>query len=224
MAMNKEMLKEAFDDALAQEFKDLPSEEQIDHVFSPSFEDKMQTLIHRQRKKSWHLTNTARKRVILIAAILVLLMISGCSVPSIRAHFVSFYREVRESAFQYHLKGEKRDTIAQEYNLTQIPEGFERVTHISSEADSLKTEIYTVYESADHDTLELVQNIEALSVPVGGQNYDHHEVRINGMAVDIYIGTIYSQAVWTMDGYFMNLTYNGATNIAAMTEWIEQIK
>lgn len=95
MSMTKAELKNAFREAAAYEFRDIPHDESlIQYEFSAEFEKKMSKLINRQKKKTWHWVNTAPKRIALIAAVAIMLFTTACSVPEIREPVVKFFSEV----------------------------------------------------------------------------------------------------------------------------------
>ena len=67
MQLDRNRLNEAFREAAADEFKDIPADEaQIALEFSPSFEKRMDKLIALEKKKTWELVNTSAKRTALV--------------------------------------------------------------------------------------------------------------------------------------------------------------
>ena len=59
MPNDKEILDQAFRDAMAAEFKDIPTDDsRIDYTFSERFESQMSGLCKKEKGRFWRITNT----------------------------------------------------------------------------------------------------------------------------------------------------------------------
>ena len=89
MAENK--LKTALREVVSAEFAEIPrNEREINHSFSDDFLRRMDKLTHAQRSRFWRMTNTVPKRVAAVAAAFLLIALTACSIPSVRAAATTF--------------------------------------------------------------------------------------------------------------------------------------
>lgn len=96
MAENK--LKTALREVVSTEFAEIPrNEREINHSFSDDFLRRMDKLTHAQRSRFWRMTNTVPKRVAAVAAAFLLIALTACSIPSVRAAATKFIRETFDS-------------------------------------------------------------------------------------------------------------------------------
>ncbi len=96
---NDAMLKIAVIKADLYELSALPSEDNIDHMFSPEFERKMKALI-RQSKNNKSVSRRHRKLVAILVAAIILLFGSAMSVSAVRETVFKFITEVYEKYTQ----------------------------------------------------------------------------------------------------------------------------
>lgn len=221
MPLNKERFNEAFREALSCEFKDIPrDEEQIDYTFSPSFEKRMNKLIAAEKKPTWKFINTARKRAVLIAAIIVMLMTAAFSVSAIREPIVKFFVELHETFAHYVMDGDKRDAITTEYQITKLPDGF-----VQTDKKENPTRIMTTYENSVGDILELLQTItKGVDMFVDTENSEEKIITVLDREIHVYTRPGFVQAIWVQGTSLMTLTHYGEMDTAEIVEIIQSIK
>lgn len=77
MPMTREELNRAFQESIAEEFADIPeNEDEIGHVFSDKFVRNMDKLIARQKKPYWKLIYNGKMRVAMVAMVCLVLAIT----------------------------------------------------------------------------------------------------------------------------------------------------
>lgn len=123
MAENK--LKTALREVVSTEFAEIPrNEREINHSFSDDFLRRMDKLTHAQRSRFWRMTNTVPKRVAAVAAAFLLIALTACSIPSVRAAATKFIRETFDSYVHFFTEKSERRQITEHYRLTELPDGY----------------------------------------------------------------------------------------------------
>ena len=123
MAENK--LKTALREVVSAEFAEIPgNEREINHSFSDDFLRRMDKLTHAQRSRFWRMTNTVPKRVAAVAAAFLLIALTACSIPSVRAAATKFIRETFDSYVHFFTEKSERRQITEYYRLTELPDGY----------------------------------------------------------------------------------------------------
>lgn len=221
MSLNKERFDEAFREALSYEYQDIPHDEaQIDYTFSSSFEKRMNKLIVSEKKPTWKFVNTARKRAVLIAAIIIMLMTAALSVSAIREPIVNFFVELHETFAHYVMDGDKSDTITTKYQITKLPDGF-----VQTDKKENPTRIMTTYENASGDVLELLQGItEGVDMFVDTENSEEKIITVSDREVRIYTRPGFVQAIWAQGTSIMTVTHYGDMNTDEIVEIIQSIE
>lgn len=123
MAENK--LKTALREVVSAEFAEIPgNEREKNHSFSDDFLRRMDKLTHAQQSRFWRMTNTVPKRVAAVAAAFLLIALTACSIPSVRAAATKFIRETFDSYVHFFTEKSERRQITEYYRLTELPDGY----------------------------------------------------------------------------------------------------
>lgn len=221
MAITKDEFKQAFREVMSVEFSHIPTDENsIDYTFSDKFERKMQKLIKAQKKSSWKFTNTAKKRVAILIAILIALLATACSVKQIREPIVTFFTETYDSFVEYFFEGDTVDEITYEYQLTYVPKGFEQ-----TEVDRTATSITTVYENESGDLIDFCQTTTSSTGHfIDTENGETINMDIAGTNVSIYQIDGACHVTWIHKTYFFTLTCYGEFDVGMIQQMIASVQ
>ena len=131
--------EQALLDVTLEEFSDIPdNEEEIDVTFSKAFVEKSERLIQNTQRKTWHYTNTAIKRVALIAIIAALLATTAMAIPAIREAIIRFFLHDEGTHYEFSFDPEQAanapDCIETVYYPTYIPSGYQLVFNTTTVA------------------------------------------------------------------------------------------
>lgn len=129
--MNKKSLspfQQALLDAQMEQWKDIPSEEEMEITLSEEFQEKGKKLISKtKRKKSWNIKTTVRKMAF-AAAVLAALAISTLAIPYVREGLARFLVPNNGDAYPFDfdddLLASAPERIEKVYKPTYIPEGY----------------------------------------------------------------------------------------------------
>lgn len=221
MSMTKAELKNAFREAASYEFREIPRDDSlIQHEFSPEFERKIAKLIQKEKEFFWHFVNTASKRVAVIAAVLVMLLTTACSVEAIREPIVRFLIEVYETFTEYTFEGEKSETITKEYQMSTVPEGFTQTDYFKEDAV-----IITTYENSDGDMIRFSQSITTdTNLFIDNESSVTKIIDVSGREVHLYIQDGLPSAIWLEDTYLFKVFCHGDFSEQSVIDIIETIK
>lgn len=221
MSMTKAELKNAFREAASYEFREVPRDDsQIQHEFSPEFEQKIAKLIRKEKEFFWHFVNTASKRVAVIAAVLVMLLTTACSVEAIREPIVRFLIEVYESFTEYTFEGEKSETITKEYQMSTVPEGFTQTDYFKDDAG-----ITTTYKNEQGDMIRFSQTITSgTDITIDGEHAKTKVVDVSGREVQLYLREDISVAFWIEDIYVLKIVYHGNISEQGLVDIVNTIE
>lgn len=221
MSMTKAELKNAFREATSYEFREIPRDDSlIQHEFSPEFERKIAKLIQKEKEFFWHFVNTASKRVAVIAAVLVMLLTTACSVEAIREPIVRFLIEVYETFTEYTFEGEKSETITKEYQMSTVPEGFTQTDYFKEDAV-----IITTYENSDGDMIRFSQSITTdTNLFIDNESSVTKIIDVSGREVHLYIQDGLTSAIWLEDTYLFKVFCHGDFSEQSVIDIIETIK
>lgn len=220
MAMTRKELNQAFREAVMLEFVDVPDESQITFAFSEKFEQKMQKLIARQKKSYWKYVNTAKKRVAIAVISLLSMLMLAMSNEDVRASMLQWCENVYKEYIHYYFEGETTKKIEHEYQLTVIPDGFEKV-YEQRDTES----IMITYENQVGDYIQFRQQItEDFDTYVDNEKGKWSTVVINDKDVKVFDYTTLMGAMWVEDGYYMFLVYYGCDDNKIIKEMIETIR
>ena len=134
--ISNEFIRQATEEYHEESMSAIPTENEIDHVFSDRFEKNMESVI----KKNKH---PQLKRVLRMAAsfALVILISSGSVMalfPTARAAVMGWLFGQEGTVFSYRSMGEESESdVYYKYELTQIPEGYYLWQEIVDESQSI---------------------------------------------------------------------------------------
>lgn len=219
MSMTREELKRAFQEAVALEFVDIPTEEsEIDYTFSDTFLQKMDTLIASQKKTSWNLFHYVKRNIAVIAIVLLGLSATACGVTQVIYHLhEDIYKENKEEMIgNSELQGEE----IMYRSLTYLPEGFTK-TGVSKNAYSKQVE----YKTKGSDRIIFLQDIKGESQYILNEEQVTKEtVQINGKEVDLYKNNQLMGAIWVEDGIYMEILFYGCDDMEELKAIVEGVK
>lgn len=213
----------AFREVASEEFIHIPNEEDIKYVFSEKFNKKMKKLLRKAEHKDIHRSAKISKRIIAVAAAIVIILAGLMSVSAIREPVVNFVLEFFEDHIDFGFSGDVSQEIEYEYGFSEIPKGFDLVNKISDY--DIK---YTKFKNEKSgDELILKQTItDQKSISVDNEHGISTTNFINGMEVYIYEheNGDYIQANWIKESYSMFLVYYGDIEKDDFIELIKLIK
>ena len=223
MSMTKEEVFEVFRYYASKEFEDIPeNESEIDCEFSDEFNKKMEKLLKRVSYDRTHIVSWARRKVVMVAATIILVFVGMMSVGAIREPVVEFVYNIYEEFMEIFFEGDTKNKITYRFSLSEIPEGFVE-TQIMSE-DSINVVRYENKQNGN--IIELAQCItENISVSLDNKHGHIKILDINGEKVNVYIndyGDSY-YAFWCKESYCITLTYSGVITVEDFTEIIKSI-
>ena len=228
MSMTRSEFNETFRSVISEEFADIPPESEIQYEFSKEFLDKMQKLIngteddtHKAQKKQW--SSVAIKRIVALAAALIVLFAGIMSVGAVREPVVNFIFKTYEGFKRVLFSGDSLTEIDHVYAFAEVPEGFVETQRISNKEMNLVR-----YENGETGAVIVMsQSITTdYSFSLDSENGEIKTFDTNGKEVKIYCAesqTLYS-AFWVEDTYIMELTYSGETDTSELLRLINTIK
>ena len=228
MSMTRSEFNETFRSVISEEFADIPPESEIQYEFSKEFLDKMQKLIngteddtHKAQKKQW--SSVAIKRIVALAAALIVLFAGIMSVGAVREPVVNFIFKTYEGFKRVLFSGDSLTEIDHVYAFAEVPEGFVETQRISNKEMNLVR-----YENGETGAVIVIsQSITTdYSFSLDSENGEIKTFDTNGKEVKIYCAesqTLYS-AFWVEDTYIMELTYSGETDTDELLILINTIK
>ena len=223
MSMTKEEVFEVFRYYASKEFEDIPeNESEIDCEFSDEFNKKMEKLLKRVSYDQTHIVSWTRRKVIMVATTIILVLAGMMSVGAIREPIVEFVYNVYEEFVEIFFEGDTTDKITYRYSFSEIPKGFVETHQITNESVNI-----VEYENINNnDKIELCQSItQESSFLLDNRNGHVEKINVGRKGVDIYISDYgdYYYAFWTQDSYAISLTYSGNTTIEEILNLIESI-
>lgn len=221
MSMIRAELNQAFREAIAMEFSDVPKEDSVvAFSFSNRFEQRMRTLIHRQRKSYWKYVNTAKKRVAVAVITMFSILMLALGNDDVRASMLQWCADVYDTHIHFYFEGDTTKEIEYEYYLTMVPDGFEMVR----DAKGSRLRVLE-YKNETGDTITLEQHVtDGYESVVDNENVEWSTCEIRGLEVYIYMWEEYMGAMWCEDGDFMHLVYYGCEDIALIKEMVRTIE
>ena len=221
MSMTKAELKQAFREAASYEFRDVPcNDSQIQHTFSPEFEQRIAKLIQKEKSVFWHFVNTASKRAAAIIIVLVMLFTTACSVKAIREPLVRFLSEVHETFTEYFFDGEKTTAITDKYQISVIPDGV--IEESVFETDTATT---VVYKNTQGNTIHFAQAVtEGTTIYLNTEKADSQTITVAEYEVKLYSQDGVLFAMWTHDGYYFEIVCYGNFSEDDIVSLVQSVK
>ena len=210
--MTREEVKMAFREAIASEYDPvLAKYEGENTAFSQEFLDKMDRLIRKNKNPLWHLVNTAAKRSLLVLTIVLLILSSVGSIPSVKAHTTEFLKRVFPAFFELN---HSPDGIGGEiifYEITDLPDGYQETSRL---LNSNSTRCKVEYTNAAGDLLSLDQwsSNGALSLTYDNEHGTLSEILLDGKPAQLYKRDSVLFLSWLEDDLAITLSsYGGLT-------------
>lgn len=194
------------------------SEAEAEHEFSVEFERKMRKLIRLQKNPLYYATNTRKKRVALVAALIAILMMTACSVPAIREPIVNFVIEVYEDFTTLVFQGSQNEEaeVLEKADII-IPDGYT--------AEEISTEVSYFLEMTDNEgriiTFEQVL-LSNTQISVDTENTTYENISINGLDGIYYNNKGMNVLVWSNDKY--NYIISGNISVEELSQIAESVK
>ena len=146
-----------------------PSPEECKHEFSPQFEQAMNVLMHRGRRRGQH--RVVWHRIATVAASLFLVFLLGVSTTlavsqEARTAVVSWLREQYENSIIYRFWGSGDAEKFPSYRVGWMPDGFELVQE--TEFENLYAALYQSTDGKTHVAFSYVVNDEENEVHIWG--------------------------------------------------------
>ena len=205
MSMTKNELLDAMRASISLEFADIPTENEIEYLFSEKFEKRMSKLIKREKRSYWYIINTASKKAAIFFIIILLMLGVPLSVDAIRTPIVSFIVETYETFVAFLFDGDVTKIIEKEYSLKYIPNDYFKSDYIKNDAT-----ITTIYLNNNGDRIEFCQSItNDVMLRIDDEQNHYSVIDINGIRVMVYLDGLYSHYNWIKDSYLFSLTCYG---------------
>ena len=176
---------------------------------------------HKEQKK--HRSSVAIKRIVALAAALIVLFAGIMSVGAVREPVVNFIVKTYEGFKRILFSGDSLAEIDHVYAFAEVPEGFVETQRISNKEMNLVR-----YENRETGAvIELSQSITTdYSFSFDSENGEIRAFNVDGKEIKIYCAE--SQAVfialWIEDTYSMELIYSGETDTDELLRLINTIK
>lgn len=219
--MTENNLSIALREVVSSEFSNIPmNEDEIHYTFSNRFLNKMDKLTKAEKSRFWRMTNTAPRRVAVVLASLLIIILTACSIPPVRAAVVGFIKETYDNCIHF-FTGEVGSTkISVQYGLTELPDGITETSRKESNSRRIVS-----YQNAKGDQIILSQSItEDYSVFLDNENGELSEINISDMNVSVYESDDCTVAVWLQDSYAFHLAVYGDYDMDFMIRLIEAVQ
>jgi hypothetical protein len=195
-------------------------------AFSKSFAQKMQQIIHAKPKKS--LTVKVKRRIVALAAAILLIFATLFSVSATREPIVRFFINVYEKFSTViwqdetpsDISEQPQQSIEKRYTPTWLPEGYALAPESTVE---FLTQVSLVYNNSEGKEIYFSQFI---APPTGWlintEGIQTHPVQIQGYKGHYYVQNGITFALWNDDKY--GYTFNGPISVEAILRMAESVK
>lgn len=219
--MNDNVLNAALRDVVSREFVDIPQHEnEIAYEFSDSFMRRMDKLTKTEKSRFWRMTNTIPKRVAAVFIAIMLIALTACSIPTVRAAVVDFIKETYENCIHLFTGETGSKKISEHYVLTELPDGFVETSSFDKD-----TRCVVVYQNEVNEQIILSQSkTEDYWIAIDVEKGEISEISLSGKNVTIYESEDCMVAVWLQDQYAFDLTVYGSCDMDEMIKLIESVK
>ena len=219
--MKDNVLNAALREVVSREFADIPQHENdIAYEFSNDFTRRMDRLTKAEKNRFWCMTNTIPKRVAAIFVAIMLIALTACSIPTVRAAVVDFIKETYENCIHLFTGEAGSKKISEHYVLTELPEGFVETSTVDNDASFV-----AVYQNEKDDKIILSQSItEGYWIDIDNEYGNISGIDISGIKVTFYESDDCIVAVWIQDQYAFNLTVYGEYNIKLIIQMIKAVR
>jgi len=218
-------LQEAFREAARREFAMVPAETELAYAFSDRFERKMRRMIRAEARGYWNLINTTAKRAAIAAAIFLTLLSTALAIRPIRERVIQFFIEVYEEYFEIRFGKEEKDDIDPtpkpmvRYTLTELPEGYEEVKYIESDAF-----LWTSWQNKEGDGISLRQEAGTNEITLDRLPEKTDRIFLNDLEVLVHTVKETKMYIWEQDEYVFYLSCFEEIPAEVVYQMIETIK
>ena len=206
--MTSDKLKQALRESAAEEFKNIQSETIL---WEPSehLSDEMETLFKQAKNKR----RPVFKRVLLVAAVILLLSVMTVSVfgiSGIRNKVIDYFSHIRrghiEVEYGYSEAGDINvyDSINDIYTLTNLPDGF---AEVSRTAD-IHT-VVTIWENESGDSLILQQGDGITKRSIDTERLKKTYITLDGTEFEAYSEEGFILLMWNTEKHTFSIDYYG---------------
>lgn len=200
--MNREDFKQAFRESMSSEFVEIPcSEKEIVYAFSSEFENKMDRLLQKHAN-GWHIWHWSYRRIAVIVLLVLSMCMTACSVDSIREPIIRCIVEIYEGFQHYFFQGDTTKEITKEYELTEVPSGFEQIEKLQEVGA-----VITIFQNEYGDRIEFSQFTTENTEHVVNKEVEVYQALVSDMKVEFRVLGNIIEADWIQDEYFLNLMY-----------------
>ena len=216
MAMTKKAFKEAFHDAMALEFAEVPMcESELEYTFSEEFTRKMDNLIAMQEDGVWRLLGMVRRHIAVIAIIILGAFVTSCGVTEVVKYLhYDIYVEVKNEFLE---NGGALNLDAEFHKLTYIPQNFEEMM-----ISKMDTNIIVEYKNEKGHKISFLQDKAGDCYSIITEELVTNEtVTLDGNTVVLFENTQLIGAMWIEDGIYMEILYFGGTDMEELKAMVE---
>ena len=219
--MKDNVLNAALREVVSREFADIPQHEnEIAYKFSDGFTRRMDKLTKAEKSRFWRMTNTIPKRVAAVFVVIMLITLTACSIPTVRAAVVDFIKETYENCIHLFTGEAGSKKISAHYVLTELPDGFAEANTVNSDACFV-----VVYQNEKDDKIILSQSItDQYSIHMDNEHGIISEINLSGMNITIYESDDCIVAVWLQDQYAFDLTVYGDYDMDFIIKQVGNVK
>lgn len=219
--MKDDVLNAALREVVSREFADIPQQEnKIDYAFSDDFMCRMDKLTKAEKSRFWRMTNTIPKRVAAVFVAIMLIALTACSIPTVRAAVVDFIKETYDNCIRLFTGETGSKKISAHYVLTDLPDGFEEISTTETGTRNIVS-----YQNANGDQIILTQSItEDYAIFLDNENGDLSEINLSGMKVSVYESDDCMVAIWLQDQYAFHLTIYGDYDMDFIIKQVGAVK
>lgn len=219
--MKDDVLNAALREVVSREFADIPQQEnKIDYAFSDDFMRRMDKLTKAEKSRFWRMTNTIPKRVAAVFVAIMLIALTACSIPTVRAAVVDFIKETYDNCIRLFTGETGSKKISAHYVLTDLPDGFEEISTTETGTRNIVS-----YQNANGDQIILTQSItEDYAIFLDNENGYLSEINLSGMKVSVYESDDCMVAIWLQDQYAFHLTIYGDYDMDFIIKQVGAVK
>ena len=209
--MTESNFEKALYDALAPEYETAMQDVADEHEFSPEFEKKMKKLIKRRNKPYYRIINTAGKRTVCAAVIvLVASSVTIINVEALRNAFSGFLISIYEKFSTVQpIDDTTPETLEETYEITYNLDDFEIIYEELSEyrhdIDYAKDDIMIYFSQCTKDSYNPdinTENTEVITININGKE-----------AIYFTDNHYYNHLIWDNGEYIISLNSNIDKNI-----------
>lgn len=196
----------------------------LQHEFSPEFEDKIRKL--KRRANHPFLYGTLQR----VACVILALMIAGGTWISVsteaRAAFFGWVKGIYKTYFSYHFEGEQTNASRTDYRPAWVPDGY-----VETFCDEEENTVFVVYSNEFGQVMSFsyVSNPDDTTWFIDQNNSITKQISINGGAGELFLSTNHQNTnaiVWSTDdnaAYFIS-GFVDETELVRMAESVQPVE